>query len=613
MGQTIDTADKLPVPPKRRKLTLPTRLQSVDEISRRRLIVLTLNVATYIVFMAAAAYLMSAGGWTLTDGVIFTCLLFGLPWPILGFWNAVIGLWLLHGHRNAAQSVAPFAAAGDVDTPLFVKTAVLMTLRNEDPSRAIARLQTIKQSLDHTGHGKAYSYFLLSDTNDPEVAEAEESLVAAWKASTPDGARIIYRRRLDNTGFKAGNVRDFCERWGGDYDLMLPLDADSLMSGEAIVKLTRMMQAHPRLGILQSLVVGMPSSSAFARVFQFGMRHGMRSYTMGQAWWVADCGPFWGHNAMVRIRPFTVHCELPLLPGKPPLGGHILSHDQVEAVLMRKAGYEVRVHPYEIGSWEENPPTMIDFAKREVRWCQGNLQYGPLLRHPGLLPLSRFQLAWAMLMFIGIPAWAVMIALLPVAAFEAQSIADYPVTLAIALYVSFFLMHLAPKIAGLADAALTRGGMKSYGGALRFMAGATIELVFSFLQGAISALRTTVFMAGLLFGVSVTWGAQARDAHGVSWASAVHNFWPQTLFGVVVCAGLYWVSTTVLLWSLPLTLGYLVAIPFAVLTSSPVLGEKMQDVGLCGIPEDFDPPVEFAGLSGPRGIDGTPAPTQSAA
>ena len=167
---------------------------------------------------------------------------------------------------------------------------------------------------------------------------------------------------------------------------MLPLDADSLMSGKTIVSLVRMMQAHPRLGILQSLVVGMPSTSAFARMFQFGMRHGMRSYTMGQAWWVGDCGPFWGHNAVVRIKPFIENCELPMLPGKPPLGGQVLSHDQVEATLMRRAGYEVRVLPVEDGSWEENPPTMLDFAQRDVRWCQGNMQYVKLLGTSGPLP-----------------------------------------------------------------------------------------------------------------------------------------------------------------------------------------------------------------------------------
>ena len=146
----------------------------------------------------------------------------------------------------------------------------------------------------------------------------------AWKAADPDRDRIVYRRRADNTGFKAGNVRDFCARWGKDFALMLPLDADSLMSGDQIVRLVRMMQAHPKIGILQSLVVGMPSASAFARIFQFGMRHGMRSYTMGQAWWVGDCGPFWGHNALVRIKPFHEQCDLPMLPGKPPLGGHVL-------------------------------------------------------------------------------------------------------------------------------------------------------------------------------------------------------------------------------------------------------------------------------------------------
>ena len=237
-----------------------------------------------------------------------------------------------------------------------------------------------------TGEGAQFSYFVLSDTNDPAVAAAEERAVEAWKAADPDRDRIVYRRRSDNTGFKAGNVRDFCERWGKDYALMLPLDADSLMAGPEIVRLVRMMQAHPRIGILQSLVVGMPSSSAFARIFQFGMRHGMRAYTMGQAWWVGDCGPFWGHNALVRIKPFHEQCDLPILPGKPPLGGHVLSHDQVEATLMRRAGYEVRVLPEERGSWEENPPTMLEFAQRDVRWCQGNMQYIKLLEPAG--PLS---------------------------------------------------------------------------------------------------------------------------------------------------------------------------------------------------------------------------------
>ncbi len=574
-------------------LSVPTGLQANAELSRRRLIMMVLNVVTWLAMLWLGAQVLGAGGWTIVDIIMFVCFAFGTPWTVVGFWNSVIGLWLLHFHKDPMGAIAPYATAGDVPTPIAIKTAVFMTLRNEDPARAIRRLRIVKDSIDATGEGAAFSYFVLSDTNRPDVAAAEEAAIAAWKVEDPGAARITYRRREENKGYKAGNVRDFCERWGQDYELMLPLDADSVMSGPAIVRLVRMMQAHPRIGILQSLVVGMPSSSAFARIFQFGMRHGMRSYTMGQAWWVGDCGPFWGHNAVVRIKPFVDGCDLPLLPGKPPLGGHVLSHDQVEATLMRRAGYEVRVLPVENGSWEENPPTMLDFAQRDVRWCQGNMQYIKLLDLPGLYAMSRFQLIWAILMFIGIPAWTLMIALLPIAAWEGQSIVDYPVGLAIFLYVLFFVMYLSPKIAGLIDAVLTKGGVARYGGPVRFAVSAVLELVFSFLQGAISTIRTSIFMIGLAFGKSVIWGGQSRDAYGISWATAVRTLWPQTLFGIIVCGLLWLIEPAVFWWSLPLTAGYLVAIPFAVLTASPSLGRWFKRIGLAGIPEDFDPPPEI--------------------
>ena len=603
MSSTVQSSSMSPTAADAKSITSPTGLQAITTLKWRRRLVILLNIVTYLALAAAAWQLAAWNGWTIVDAIMFVCFLLGTPWAVLGFWNALIGLWLLHGAKDAVGDVAPYAAAGDAVTPLTIKTAVLMTLRNEDPARALKRLSTVKASIDETGEGAAFSYFILSDTNKADVAAAEEAGVAAWRAAeeardSGAGERIVYRRRTENTGFKAGNVRDFCDRWGRDYELMLPLDADSLMSGDVIVKMARMMQAHGKLGILQSLVVGMPSTSAFARIFQFGMRHGMRSYTMGQAWWTADCGPFWGHNAFVRIKPFVEECHLPMLPGNPPLGGHVLSHDQVEATLMRKAGYEVRVLPVEGGSWEENPPTMLDFAQRDVRWCQGNMQYVKLLDYPGLLPMSRFQLVWAILMFVGIPAWTIMIALLPLAALHAQSAPGFPATLAAGIYITFFVMYLMPKIAGLIDAVLTRGGMAAYGGPLRFFASAVIELVFSFLQGAVSTIRTTIFMIGLLFGKSVVWGGQNRDAAGISFTTAVQNLWPQTLFGIIVLGALYVISPTVLLWSLPLTAGYILAVPFAMFTASPALGLWMKRAGLCGIPEDFKTPPEVAAVLG---------------
>ncbi len=580
----------------------PAGLQSEAVLARRRGLVLAVNLVTLAALLYGLSLVLGAGGWTIADGAIFVAFLFGAPWTVLGFWNAVLGFWLLHGVKDGMERVAPFAAAGDLPTPVAVRTAILMTLRNEDPARAFARLHVVKLSLNATGEGGWYDYFVLSDTNDPEVAAAEERLAAAWQAEAGEDCRIIYRRRSDNAGFKAGNVRDFCERWGDRYELMLPLDADSVMSGEAIVKLTRMMQAYPKLGILQSLVVGMPSQSAFARVFQFGMRQGMRPYTMGSAWWIGDCGPFWGHNAMVRIAPFHDGCHLPVLPGGPPLGGAVMSHDQVEATLMRRAGYEVRVLPVEMGSWEENPPTMLDFAKRDLRWCLGNLQYLKLLDIPGLRPMSRFQLVWAILMFLGLPAWTLMIALLPLKVIEDRGLADYPSGLAVGLYLLFLVMYLSPKLAGFADIVLRKDGVRQYGGALRFAASAVIEVVFAFLQGAVSSFRTTLFMGGLLFGrVKIGWGGQARDAHALSLATAVAGLWPHLLFATYLFATLLWLSPTVLLWSLPLTAGYLLAVPFAMVTALPSLGAWFARRGLCGIPEDFDPPAELVSIrQGPR-------------
>jgi len=608
------------------RLTTPSGVQSIDELRRRRCIVIVLNVLTYFMLLWVLGRVLGAGGWTILDGVLFVAFATGSPWTVMGFWNALIGLWLLHGIGDPIAEVAPFAIVGPTaqpskenktaqssgeNEPLTIDTAILMTVRNEDPARAILRLRTVRDSIERTGHGARFSYFVLSDTDQVDVGEKEELAVAEWRATLPpqDAARITYRRREVNTGYKAGNVREFCDRWGAGFELMLPLDADSLMSGAAIVELVRMAQSHPRIGIIQSLVVGLPSSSAFARIFQFGMRHGMRSYSMGQAWWTGDCGPFWGHNAVVRIKPFVEVCALPDLPGKPPFGGQILSHDQVEATLMRRAGFEVRVLPFEHGSWEENPPTILDFLERDARWCQGNMQYLKLLDLPGLFAMSRFQLIWAVLMFLGLPAWTLMIGLLPFAAWQAQSIAAFPSGLAAGLYVAFFLMYLMPKIAGLLDVVLTKGGMARYGGAPRFLLSGLIELVFSFLQGAVSTIRTTIFMVGLAFGVSVFWGGQNRDAYGVTFATALRALWPQTLFGVLVCGALWIINPSVLVWSLPLTAGYLLAIPFAVLTADPSIGEWFRRHRICAIPEEFSPPREVMALglvtqSGAQGVSG---------
>ncbi len=563
----------------------PAGLQSLDALAWRRRFVALLNASIYVLLLLWLGWILSHGGWDAAKIAILVAFAVVAPWTVLGLCNAALGFWLLHGRSDGMAQTAPFlAAAGEpaaMRKPVAMRkrVAMLMTLRNEDAERAIARFRVVKASVDRTGVGQSFDWFALSDTNDPAIARREEAAVAVWRAQDP-AARLHYRRRADNRGYKAGNIRDFCERWGDDYEYMVPLDADSLMDGETLIEMVRIGEAYPRIGILQSLAVGAPSRAAFARIFQFGMRHGMRCYTMGAAWWSADCGPFWGHNAFVRVAPFRDHCALPDLPN----GASILSHDQIEAALMRRAGYEVRVLPVESGSFEENPPTLLDFVAREVRWCLGNMQYVGLRGLPGLLPTSRFQLFWAVCMFMGAPAALALLLLAPFAA--AQAPADFPVGALKTFYLVYLAAHLSPKLAGLADVALTPGAVRRYGGACRFIAGAVVEFVGSFIIGAVTTFAVGRLIVALPFGHKIGWGGQRRDAHRVSFRDAARALWPQTAFGAILFALGLAMAPDLLLWSLPLTFGYLAAIPFAMVTASPRLGAAMSRLGLLKTPEE---------------------------
>jgi membrane glycosyltransferase len=557
----------------------PTGLQSLATLTRRRRLVAALNAILYAALLLWLGRLMSHGGWSAAKVAVVIAFAIAAPWTVLGVCNSTLGLWLLHGRRDGLEQTAPFLAAGASNAPLASRIAMLMTLRNEDAARAVARFRAVKASVDGTGFGERFDWFVLSDTNDPAIARDEEEAVAAWRTQD-DAARLHYRRRTNNRGYKAGNIRDFCESFGAGFEFMVPLDADSLMDGETLLAMARIGEAYPRLGILQSLVVGAPSRSAFARIFQFGMRHGMRCYTMGATWWTADCGPFWGHNALVRVAPFRDNCDLPMLKN----GVCILSHDQVEAVLMRRAGFEVRVLPVETGSFEENPPTLRDFVTRELRWCRGNMQYVKLWGLPGLLPMSRFHLFWAVSMFIGAPAVIAILLLAPVIA--AQAPGDFPVASLETFYLLFLFLHLSPKLAGLIDVALTPGGLRRYGGVTRFLIGAAIEFIGSFIIGAVTTFATASLIVSLPFGRSLGWSGQARDPHALSLIEAARAFWPQTVFGVILCAAGLVVSPELLLWSAPLTFGHVLAIPFASATASRRLGALCVSLGLFRTPEE---------------------------
>jgi len=563
-------------------------------LTRRRALFAILIATT----MAAVLWLASVAVPPHSFGALAFLVLFTitLPWPVIGFWNAVIGFLIMRFCNDPAAAVNPLAASIRGDEPVTASTAILMCIRNESPDQVVRNLQPLLDGLVQAEVAQLFQVYLLSDSSDPEVIAAEtsrfEAFIANWSGRIP----VTYRRRGVNTGFKAGNIRDFCDRWGHNHTFALTLDADSFMPADAVLRLLRIMQANPTLGILQTLIVGLPSMSPFARLFQFGMRLGMRSYTLGATWWQGDCGPYWGHNAMLRLEPFIAHCRLPVLPGNGPLAGPIVSHDQIEAVLMRRAGYEVRVLPQEGLSWEENPPTLVEFTRRDLRWCQGNMQYWRLLALPGLKPVSRFQLILAIQMYLGSPAWIAMIAIgmVCLALSDAPSGPHVPVEAGAGtlLFAVMMLMTFAPKIASAIGVLRRRSTRQSYGGGMGFSLNLIIETLFMILLSPVVALSHTIFMIRLfVFRHVGTWTGQLRESHAVPWRLAFTKLWPQMLVGCSIFAVVAEKAPNDIGFALLGSAGLILAVPFAVATASPRIGALLVRLGIGRIPEENERPA----------------------
>jgi membrane glycosyltransferase len=559
----------------------------------RRLVFLALVTVTIATLLVLAALTLSVGG--LGAGDILLLGLFSLttPWLAVGFWNSVIGLALMLGARDVSAFLIPEAARQPEPVTITASTAILMCVRNEAPDRVVRNLDTMIADLAAVGCAKNFHVYILSDTNRPDLAATEQMAFETLQRKWAGRFAVTYRRRETNIGFKAGNVRDFLERWGDGHELMVTLDADSFMTAAGILRLVSIMQRAPRLGILQSLVIGMPTTSAFARLFQFGMRLGLRSWTIGSAWWQGDCGPYWGHNAILRVAPFKQHCEIQPLAGEGFLSGHILSHDQIEAALMRRAGYDVRVLPEEDLGWEENPPTLIEFLRRDQRWLQGTLQYVFFLGLSGLRPVSRIQLLFAMLMFTGSPAW-IGLWLLGTAMLTAtpQAGAFLDGRYGVPLLTLILVMWFAPKVATVIDVLCRPALRRGFGGPLRFAASVVAETAFWLMLSPIMWACHTLCFIGMPFGKVIGWGVQLRDDHAISWSTAFARLWPQTLLGAGGLLALALSHPRALPWVFVLIAGgLLLAVPLCVVTSWPRVGLALQRIGIGRLPEETDPPA----------------------
>lgn len=543
--------------------------------------------------------ILRAGGIGWLEGVVLVLFAVTFSWITLAFWTAVIG-FVLQWLRRDPLSLRPVATPPVSDRPTGTRTAIVMPVHNEEPVQVMAGLEAVHRSLEATGLRAEFDIHLLSDTTDPDIAAAERGAWAALLQRLQQADRFYYRRRSPNTGRKAGNIADFCQRWGGHYEFLIILDADSLMSGETLVELVRTLQANPSAGLIQTVPIPVRQTTLFGRLMQFAASLYNPMLATGMSFWQTDAANYWGHNAILRMRAFTAHCGLPVLSGRPPLGGEILSHDFVEAALLRRAGWGVHLLPSMTGSYEEMPGNLIDYAKRDRRWAQGNLQHLRLLFARAWHPLNRWHFLLGATAYLASLFWLLILLLGTGFVLSCGTgcagdsgrlwLHAWPVErgdLLLPLLAITFAFLLLPKVLGAVLALRQRP--QAFGGPFALVSSAALEMLFALLTAPVMMVFHSVFVIGVLAGRNVRWGAQVREGRRISWREAIRHGFGMTLIGVLWTLPVAWYSPGFLLWLLPVLSGLLLAVPLIRWTSSPALGRWSRRRGLWLCPEECRP------------------------
>lgn len=550
---------------------MPARPPSVEKTPRRVLVLRAAAVFLSLVIGAGAASIFlqysAVNGLTVLCLVSAAFLFFSTTWLAWGACLGLVGLKPFPPTRHADPQHAPTG-----------RTVVLVPVCNEDPTVTFARVAAMYRSVCAATDLPVH-FAILSDTRDPAVARAEEEWFARLLTETGGQGRIFYRRRTQNTGRKAGNIEDFFARSGAAYDFALILDADSLMEGQTIIEMIRRMEADPALGLLQTLPVVVRARSIFGRVMQFAAAFFSPVFSRGLARLQGHTGPFWGHNAMVRVRAFAASCGLPVLSGPPPFGGHILSHDYVEAALLARAGWKVRLDTDLKGSYEEAPESIVEHAKRDRRWCQGNLQHLRIIAAPGLKPWSRFVFLQGVFAYVAPVLWAGFLisvildrATQPPPDYFPDPHQIFPVfpsdetAKAIGLAIGIFGLLIMPKLLTAAEAVLT-GRVRRFGGRRVAMRSVVADFLLLSLMAPVLMAYQTRSVWQVLMGRDGGWPANVRGDATLTLREA----WAASRF--IVLTGLlglgvaHFLTAHIFFWVLPVIVPMILA-PFIISWSS---------------------------------------------
>ncbi|WP_144570384.1 glucans biosynthesis glucosyltransferase MdoH [Azomonas agilis] len=525
-------------------------------------------------------------------------------WVSAGFWTALMGFWQLVTGRDRYSVSA--SSAGDEPIAPEARTALVMPIANEDVSRVFAGLRATYESVVAAGQIEHFDVFILSDSNDPDKCVAEQK---AWLelCDAVDGhGRIFYRQRRRRVKRKSGNIDDFCRRWGSQYRYMVVLDADSVMSGDCLKRLVQLMEANPTAGIIQTAPKASGMDTLYARLQQFATRVYGPLFTAGLHFWQLGESHYWGHNAIIRIEPFMKHCALAPLPGKGAFAGAILSHDFVEAALMRRAGWGVWI-AYDLpGSYEELPPNLLDELKRDRRWCHGNLMNFRLFFVKGMHPVHRAVFLTGVMSYLSAPLWFLFLvlstALLAVHKLMEPQYFFQPKQLfpvwpqwrpdeAIALFSTTIVLLFLPKL--LSVILIWLQGAKEFGGKFRLLLSMLLEMLFSVLLAPVRMLFHTVFVTAAFLGWSVQWNSPKRDDDATPWSEAFSRHGSQVLLGVVWMVGVAELDAGFLWWLSPIVISLILSVPVSVYSSRACYGVAARRYQLFLIPEEYSPPREL--------------------
>jgi membrane glycosyltransferase len=525
-------------------------------------------------------------------------------WVSSGFWTALAGFFVQL--RGGDKYLISRRKAEPTEIPAAARTAIVMPICNEDVARVFAGLRATYESVARSGNLEHFEFFILSDSSQADTYVAE---VHAWKLLRDMlGAegRLHYRHRRRRVKRKSGNIDDFCRRWGANYRYMVVLDADSVMTGDCLSTLVRLMEANPSAGIIQTAPRASGRDTFYARMQQFATRVYGELFTAGLHFWQLGEAHYWGHNAIIRLEPFMTHCALAPLPGDGPLDGNILSHDFVEAALMRRAGWGVWI-AYDLdGSYEEMPPNLLDELGRDRRWCQGNLMNFRITLASGIHIMHRAVFLTGVMAYASSPIW-LMFLMLSTGLLATHTLIEpqyftqpgqlFPIwpewhpEKALALFSGTAALLFLPKL--LAVLLILHRGAAGFGGHIRLALSTCIELACSMLLAPVRMLFHTHFVIASLLGRTIKWTSPSRADNETGWGDAARKHWFGTLLGIAWTGGVYYMSPEQFWWWLPITGALSLSIPISVLSSHAALGTRLRRMKLLVIPEEMSPPREL--------------------